>query len=361
MQESLLQIATRHQSHFERLKSHEVGKFDSFIRMMDKNIREILTRKGSGITIRALKRQLDLIEVGITGALSDYREVWKQSTKEIAISEAEFEQKSLSNVVDGVNFQLPSDTQIMAAVNAAPIAAAGGKVLSDVYKDFTKAETKRIANIIRLGFAEGQTTQEIIKRVRGTNAAKFRDGTLAQVKRAQEALVRTTLQHAATTARMETLKDNSDVLDGVQWVSTLDSRTGSADAALDSKFFPFDKGPRPPLHINCRCTVIGHLKPKYAALSKGRTRAARDVHMKDGKLQKGKAVSVQNKSYYSWLKMQPAKVQDSIIGPSRGKLLRNGGISSERFAELQLGKNFEPLNLKQMRQLDPTAFMKAGL
>jgi len=360
-QDSLLQIGTRHQSHFERLKSHEVGNFDPFLKQIDTDIRDILTRKGSGITRRALKRQLDMIEVGITGAFSDYHEVWKQSTKDIAIAESGFEQRTLENVFDGVNFQLPSDAQIIAAVNAAPIAAAGGKVIDVVYKDFTKTETKRIANIIRLGFAEGQTTQQIITRVRGTNAAKFRDGTLAQVKRAQEALVRTTLQTAASVAREQVLKANDDVVDGVQWVATLDARTGSADAALDGKFFPFDKGPRPSLHPNCRCTIIGHLNHKYRALSKGRTRAARDVHIKDGKLQQGKSITVQNKSYYSWLKSQPAKVQNSIIGPSRGKLLRNGGISSERFAELSLGKNFEPLNLKQMRELDPVAFMKAGL
>jgi len=353
-QESLLTIGTRHSSHFERLKSHEVGNFDPFLKQMDKDIRDILTRKGSGITRRALENQLKQIEAGMTGTLADYRKVWKASTKEIAIAEGLFEKRTLENVVEGVNFQLPSDAQITAAVNAAPIAAAGGKVIDTVYKDFTKAETKRIANIIRLGFAEGQTTQQIITRVRGTNAAKFRDGTLAQVKRAQEALVRTTLQSAASVARETVLKANSDVVDGVLWVATLDRKTAAADAALDGKFFPFDKGPRPSLHPNCRCTVIASLKKEFAFLSKGRTRSMRDPVT-------GKVGKTKSQSYYSWLKGQPAKVQNSIIGPTRGKLLRNGGISSERFAELSLGKNFEPLNLKQMRELDPIAFMRAGL
>ena len=58
---------------------------------------------------------------------------------------------------------------------------------------------------------------------------------------------------------------------------------------------------------------------------------------------------------------QPAKVQDSIVGSTRGKLLRDGGLSAGRFAELQLGKRFEPLTLDEMRQLEPIAFHKAGL
>ena len=66
-------------------------------------------------------------------------------------------------------------------------------------------------------------------------------------------------------------------------------------------------------------------------------------------------------TYYGWLKRQPAEVQDSIIGPQRGALLRNGGITTERFRELQLDRNFEPATLEKMRELEPAAFERAGL
>jgi len=79
-----------------------------------------------------------------------------------------------------------------------------------------------------------------------------------------------------------------------------------------------------------------------------------------------------NQTYYGWLKTQPAAVQDSIIGPTKGKLLRDGGLSSQRFSELQLGKQFQPLTLygrdlpgggreMGMRELEPLAFQRAGL
>lgn len=66
-------------------------------------------------------------------------------------------------------------------------------------------------------------------------------------------------------------------------------------------------------------------------------------------------------TYYEWLKQQDAGFQDSAIGPVRGKLLREGGLSAERFAELNIGKNYTPLTLEQMREIEPLAFERAGL
>ena len=53
-------------------------------------------------------------------------------------------------------------------------------------------------------------------------------------------------------------------------------------------------------------------------------------------------------------------ISGCAIGPVRGKLLRNGGLSADRFSELQLGQNFQPLTLEQMQELEPLAFKRAG-
>jgi hypothetical protein len=104
------------------------------------------------------------------------------------------------------------------------------------------------------------------------------------------------------------------------------------------------------------------LREPYDRLSRGGERKARAPTLDDGELKRGPLYEVPaNQSYYSWLKTQPAAVQDSIIGTTRGKLLRNGGISSQRFAALQLNKNFKPITLAEMRELEPTAFIKANI
>ena len=50
-----------------------------------------------------------------------------------------------------------------------------------------------------------------------------------------------------------------------------------------------------------------------------------------------------------------------MLGPARGTLLRDGGLSAERFQELRLSRNFEPLTLAEMQRLEPLAFERAGI
>jgi hypothetical protein len=68
-----------------------------------------------------------------------------------------------------------------------------------------------------------------------------------------------------------------------------------------------------------------------------------------------------NETYYSWLKKQPVEFQREAIGPKRAKLLRSGGLSAQRFAELNMGRKFQPLTLEEMRSLEPLAFERAKL
>lgn len=372
MQESLTLITTRHSIHFERLKTTEVKKFDDFLKNMDKDIRNQLN---TGTDITELSRskmeaQLKLIGSLLNDSFSEYEKVWRQSVRETSIYEAGFEKRALEKVVDGVNFQLPSDYQIQAAVFAQPIGDIGGvatgSLLAPYFKNITDAQIAKIQGAIRIGYSEGQTTNEIIRRIRGTRAAGFSDGIISGTYRAVEGMTRTALQHAAQTARESVWEKNDDVIKAVRILSTIDKKTSKICRLLDGKEFPVGKGQRPPFHINCRTTTVAVLKKEYAELSRGRRRKARDPNT--GKVENISA----NQTYYDWLKKQPASFQDSVVGKTRGKLLRDGGLSAERFTELQLNKNFQPLEtitkngkkitpLEQMRQLEPLAFEKAGL
>ena len=66
-------------------------------------------------------------------------------------------------------------------------------------------------------------------------------------------------------ARMETIKENSDVIDGVEFVGTLDGKTCQYCAAYDGHIWRGEdagKARRPPLHPNCRCTIIPYVELK---------------------------------------------------------------------------------------------------
>lgn len=100
---------------------------------------------------------------------------------------------------------------------------------------------------------------------------------------------------------------------------------------------------------NCRCTTVPVLKEQYQYLSEGEERSS----------DKGPVDA--NLTYYEWLKQQPAAFQDEALGRTRGQLLRDGGLSAERFGRLNLGRDFKPMTLDEMRRKEPGAFRRAGL
>lgn len=347
----------RHQVFIERLKSGEVAKFAPFLKQIDKAIRDRLS--GDDITDfpRArLERLLEAVDGLLLGIFTAYTDQLNLDLIDLAQYEASFEASTLSQV-GPATFEavVPAVAQIRAAVLTNPLSvrgADGGKLLDAFIQGWASTERTRVVNAIRQGFFEGQTNGEIVKAIRGTKALQYKDGILGTTDRNASAIVRTAVQHVATQARMETLKENSDVVQAVEWVSTLDSRTTPTCKSLDGKRFKIDEGPRPPIHINCRSTVVPITR--FSDLfGKDATRASKGA---DGAKQVDASLS-----YYEWLKSQPASFQEAALGKARAKLFRDGGLSAERFSALQLDRQFKPLTLDQMRALEPLAFERAGI
>ncbi|AIC20583.1 head morphogenesis protein [Pseudomonas chlororaphis] len=357
--QAILDATIRHAVFLEQLKSGEVAKFAPFLKEIDRSIRERLASADlTDYTIQRLERLLSEVDSLLLGIFSRYSEQLNLDLVDIANYEAEFEATSLTRAAPvGVSFDaaVPGAAVIRTAMLTNPLSvrgADGGKLLKSFIDGFTATERQRLTGAIRQGFFEGQTNFQIIKNIRGTKALKYNDGILATTNRNASAIVRTAVQHVATQARMETLKANSDVVQSVEWVSTLDSKTTAQCRTLDKRRFKLTEGPRPPIHINCRSTVVA--VTRFSALfAKDATRAS----IGDGGAQQVRA----DLSYYDWLKQQPAAFQDKAIGPVRAKLFREGGLSVERFAELQLDRNFAPLTLAQMKALEPLAFERAGI
>lgn len=362
----LAEIATRHQTHIERLKAHEIKTFDVFLKKM---LKETLGELNSGKELtefnrRRLTKKLNTIKRAIKANFTDFKIEFDKIIMDFAEYEAAFEKRALESTVK-YDFDLPSSQQIHTAVYNNPLSisgADGGSLIDGFYKNWTEKETLRIANIMNMGYAQGQTNYQIGRMLKSQG--------FNLTGKSMEMLVRTTMQHASNQSRQATWNANKNVVDKVRWVSTLDSRTSTVCQALDGREYPRDKGPRPPAHVGCRSTTRAVLHKDFAAFEKGGTRKAREPTFdKDGKPTKGgKVYDVSNKTtYYSWLKRQPAAVQDSIVGKTKGKLLRNGGLTAERFAAMQLDKNFKPLPLYGkdgkvgMADLEPAAFIKANI
>lgn len=350
----LFDAVVRHQVYVERLKSQEANQFAAFLREMDAELKERLSNgELSDFSRDRLERLLSSIDSALLRIFGNFYDELAGHLIDLGEYEAGFEARALSSLSDG-GFEavIPAPTQVRAAIFSAPLAiktADGGKLLEPFIKDWSSAEVKAVTGAIRQGFFEGQTTPQIIRRIRGSKSNKYQDGLLSVVDRHAATAIRTSVQHVASTARFQTWEANQDIITGYQWVSTLDNRTSTVCRSLDGQKFSLDKGPRPPVHPNCRSTTIASLDERFNFSKVPGQRASKDGPVSS------------SETYYSWLKKQPASFQDSVLGPARAKLLRDGGLTAERFAELNLGRNFKPMTLAEMKKLEPLAFERAGL
>lgn len=353
--EKLLEQVSRHSVLLERLKAGEVKKFETYLRRADSHVRDQLTRKELTTYGRSrLEEFLGRVGGKLLEIYKAFSDRMQSDLVDIAQYEAAFEGRSLAKalLIDAV---MPADSLLRAAINTQPLQVAGvdgGKLLKPFLSGWTRTESDRVTNAIRMGVVQGQTNAEITQAIRGTAAQNFTDGVLAVTNRSARAVVQTAVQHVATTARMETLKANAEVVPGYRIVATLDRKTSVQCRSLDGREYEMGKGPVPPFHIHCR-TTITPITRLSALFGQGATRAAVGAGG-------GGQVSA-SLSYYQWLKTLPAAFQDAALGPVRGKLFRDGGLTAERFAALQLDKNFKPLTLDQLKELEPLAFERAGM
>ena len=355
MNEQYLNQTIRRIVYLESLKQSKINNLSAHIKEIDDLIKSLmLDEEMTDLTVAEFNKVLTSVKTGVAASLSSYTVAVGASLTGVAIYTYQFETKSLNNAFEDVKLSTKIDdkkqAKIARAVNNTPLAVTGseGKTVTDLFNELSKDTPNKYVNHIRLARYEGKTNQQIVQMIRGTRKNGYKDGLMEVTARQAKTIVRTTVQHAAMQGKAEFVKDNSDIIKGEQWLSTLDGRTSSQCRALDQRVFKLGKGPRPPLHHNCRSTVLIVLKDQYAGRGNIDKRAS-----KDG--------LVENQTYYSWLKKQPKDFQDDVLGETRGQLLRSGGLSADKFAALQLDKNFKPLTLDEMRSREPMAFKKAGL
>lgn len=267
---------------------------------------------------------------------------------ELAHYEADYQAKTLTDALSVTwDVTAPAPSTLAAAVNSRPFQ---GALLHEWVAGLEEGRARRLRDAIRMGLVEGETTDQIVRRVRGTKALNYRDGVLDISRRSAEAVVRTAVNHTATRAREETYKANDELIKGIRWVSTLDARTSAVCRARDGKIYPVDTGPRPPAHIGCRSSTSAVTKSwRELGLSAdevdGETRASMDGQVPA------------EMTYQDWLRSKPAAFQDDILGAEKGKLFRAGGLSLDAFVDRK-GREY---SLDELRRREAAAFRKAGL
>lgn len=352
LNDELRDLQLRHHVGVQRLST---GVLKKIIGLLDKSDGEIIaklldrgaTLEGSFTSVRlqSLLRALRQIN---HDAHVEVGQALRSELTDFAKYEADFHTRMMNDTVQGgVDFVSPSAQMLNAVVTQKPF---NGVLLKDAVKGLETGKFNRLKEAVQLGMIQGETTTQIVQRIRGTKAAGYRDGILMQSRTSVERMVRTATNHVANAAREEFFDENDDLIKAAQWVATLDTRTCPTCQDLDGQVFKLREGPRPPRHLNCRCSMAPV------------TKSWREMGIDIDEIDPGTRASMngqvsETETYNSWLRKQAAATQDEALGPTRGALFRRGGMSVDRFTNAR----GDQLTLDELRDREAGAFRKAGV
>lgn len=260
-----------------------------------------------------------------------------------------------------------------------------GRPLKDWVNRMRDDDIGRIGATLQSQLLSGADEKAIATSIRGTKRMRYKDGISQGNESAIETVTRTFVNTIANVATNAIVAANEGLFSKEVYVAVLDGRTSANCRSLDGQVFSKGKGPHPPIHPNCRSrrfpvadidkmvrlptvhNVEKVLLKEYAqianiptASSAGRLsgihKSAFDAYSEKRKRELVGQVPGKT-TYQEWLSRQTAAVQDDILGPTRGKLFRKGGLTLDRF----VARDGSQLNLDELRKREESAFRKAGL
>lgn len=388
--EEFLDAMIRHQIYVQRYSGHIRNRMTAILNSSEEELARRIRDKLRNM--RGLKKPIEWQRLeALQNTLASIRkESWDEATKFLT---EEMMQLSYQEPIQlegifktvlpvSVETVMPSARFLKEIALSRPFE---GRILKDWAETMAADDIRRIHSAIQAGMVAGEDMATIARRVVGTGALNGVDGVTEITRRQVQTIVRTAVQHIANGARDAWFADNADILSAEQFVATLDSRTTPICRSLDGKTFPVGKGPRPPLHFNCRSLRIASIdgtlagdrpaKPttekllvrEYAEKNKLGDISSRDElphgtkadynKWARGRIRELVGPIPASTDYQTWLKGQSGSFQDEVLGVTKAKLFRDGGLTLDKFVH----RNGDELTLGELAQKHSDAFRAAGL
>ena len=334
--------AIRHQVFLLRFAEGQNRRAQKTLNRLRRDIMARLLQEPTVFQKHRLEAVLYDIDQLMVASYGDIRGQVMSGQLELALSEAEFNQELFDRSTKA-NFILPSEQSLIDAVQNRPMVDVmrKGQTIEDALRDLNTKKREQVMQMIRDGVVLGDTTQTIAKTISTTMATLD--------ARQLQTLVKTATIHTSSVARMQTMEANADILEGYEFVATLDSRTTLQCAKHDGEVHQKGQGPIPPLHWNCRSTIVPKVKPEYTIggfVGKRPSIGAEGVKQVSGKT-----------NYGSWLKKQPVEFVDEALGVERSRLFRSGKLSIDKFTD-PTGRVY---TLTELQRMNPFVFQEENL
>lgn len=194
----------------------------------------------------------------------------------------------------------------------------------------------RFSNAIRQGIAQGETNDQIYRRVGQITDLAAKNS---------RALVHTSIMQVAGDARMAVIDANTDLYVGYRQLSTLDGHTTSLCMARSGLKWTLEKQPighnlpfKPtPLHWGCRSVILGIMRPltDYGLKeTRGMTRSSAE-----GQIDR-------NTTFDAFLSRRTVAQQNEQLGVGRATMFREGKITLRQLVD----SNGNQLTLQQLEK-----------
>ena len=288
------------------------GVWKELLPILEKVERDTLAKIGEGVprTVTSRRAQALLNEIRdiIKGGAEQFRSELEGSGKRLAEIEEAAALGSLEKRVPlDIEWVRPSARLLEAVATSRPFE---GAILKDHLSKWSADTIFSMQSEIRTAIVAGEGIEPMQRRLRRVASIKIRDA---------RTIARTYTSHVTNEARATLYQENADIIPKEQWVATLDDRTCISCGALDNKTFELGKGPRAPLHMNCRCVRIPITRSAKRLKDMGLIcdRAARNAEGMSGTVPA-------DMSFPEWLKRQPEATQKEVLGRERFEMWKDG-------------------------------------
>ena len=286
---------------------------------LEKRLAKIADGSDNGpATTRRLTEVMDALKTLNSRVYERVAQALQADLADMAEVEIENQNATLARAIPvEIKAVAPTATFLKTLVETTPV---DGHLLKSHVSKMSTNRLARIERELRIGMVEGQTVDQLVRRIRGTKANRYKDGILEISRRSAETLALTANSTIANKARQEVFKANSHLIDKLKWVATLDSRTSPTCQSRDGKLYDLDKPhPTPPAHPRCRSILI----PVTVPFSKLKVDADDYTPIQRASMD-GQVPG--NTTYEAWLRNGPRERVVEIYGAERADLFLSGKV-----------------------------------
>jgi SPP1 gp7 family putative phage head morphogenesis protein len=352
--QALFNASVRHQIHVLRFSEQQAKAAIEALKKAEGEILERITgAMAKGLETNRLEALLTSIRQRRAQVFAQASAEMEAQLKTFAEMEADWEIGALKGAspVELNTARVPLE-QLHATVTA-PIS---GIPLKGWMDNIAASEATAIQAAVTQAVLQGQTIDDLVRKIRGTKAKDYADGILSTSTRNAQALARTAVNHVSNASRNQVWQANQDIVRALRWTSTLDGRTSPICRARDGHLSPIgDKslypgdpvlspaGAQPPAHFNCRSLMVAVLDGVEIAgdrpfIKDKRVRKDREAAFRKEAKERGVPIQQVRKewadknvgqvpaatTYQEWLKTQPHEFQNEILGEARAEMFRKG-------------------------------------